>query len=127
MNIDKDIENIRGFIRSIRTDLEEDAPDNFKLAKSIENVLSEFQGLREFSTETVRSNAELKEKLETWKKIAEKLASVIDSCCDGENTNTDKYIKKYCKFEELQCLRKKEISCKQCIIDWARNEVLKDE
>ena len=42
-NIDKDIENIKSFVRSIRSDLEEDAPDNFKLAKSIENVLSELK------------------------------------------------------------------------------------
>ena len=42
-NIDKDIKNVKSFIRSIKSDLEEDAPDNFKLAKSIENVLSELE------------------------------------------------------------------------------------
>ena len=43
------------------------------IEKAIENVLSELQGLREFSTETVRRNAELQAELETYKKTAEKL------------------------------------------------------
>ena len=44
---------------------------------AIENVLKELEELRDFSTETVRRNAELQEELETWKKIAEKLADIL--------------------------------------------------
>ena len=54
---------------------------------------------------------------ETWKKIAERLAKRIDKL-DEENYN-------YCQSGETHC--KETNRCIQCIIDWARSEVLKDE
>ena len=52
---------------------------------------------------------------ETWKKIAEKLAEemALHGICSG--------------VEESDKCYANEIQCKQCIIDWAKREVLKDE
>ena len=71
-NIDKDIHMLKSYAGM--THKLTDNQGRPKLDQAIENVLLEFQGLREFSTETVRRNAELKSELETYKKIAEKLA-----------------------------------------------------
>ena len=53
--------------------------------------------------------------LETYKKIAERLAKRIDKL-DEENYN-------YCQSGETHC--KETNRCIQCIIDWARKEVEK--
>ena len=57
------------------------------------------------------------EELETYKKIAEKLAERVDKL-DEENYN-------YCQSGETHC--KETNRCIQCIIDWARKEVEKDD
>ena len=88
---------------------------NTMVKMAIENMLSEFEGLREFSAETVRRNAELQVELEIYKKIAERLAKRIDKL-DEENYN-------YCQSGETHC--KETNRCIQCIIDWARKEVEK--
>jgi hypothetical protein len=100
-NIDKDREIVKeavdvltGKATSVKLDFE-------GTAQAIENVLSE---------------------LETYKKIAEKLAGELEIHYDYE------YV---CiiKGDYAQCREKKENSktCNQCIIDWARKEVEKDE
>lgn len=41
--MEEDIKEIQLFIKSIRSDLEEDAPDNFKLIQSIEHLLQAYK------------------------------------------------------------------------------------
>ena len=55
--------------------------------------------------------------LETYKKIAEKLADTIQGGIFSYNDVCD-------KVSDEECNKRR---CYQCIIDWARNEVLKDE
>ena len=92
--IDKDIENAKFLIRDLKA-----MSYNETFINSISNVLSE---------------------LETWKKIAEKLAEHISERClyiDDYSNN--------CDVIEDSCYEDKD--CKQCIIDRARKEVGKDE
>lgn len=132
-NIDKDIKNIKSFISSIRSDLEDEAEDNYKLANSISNVLSELEkknirikNLKEENElqhcdlqNSYSINNGLKKELETWKKIAEKIAM---------NTNDLSFMADFCREENRfnKCV-KNEINCVDCIIDWVRKEVEKSE
>ena len=75
-DLDKDIEILKEHIKELEE--EKVLYGGFLSRKeAIENVLKELEELRVFSTETVRRNAELQEELETWKKIAEKLADTL--------------------------------------------------
>ena len=94
--------------------------------QAIENVLAElnkkdgeiaFLNLAKISLET--QNEDLKDELETYKKIAEKLAEEIDNY-DTYNEND-----KYCQFDYGFCMLKDK-KCVDCIIEWARKEVEKD-
>ena len=101
-NKDKDIEILKEFTKKDYEPwsfYEKQGDELFELQEAIENVLSE---------------------LETYKKIAKKLAEDLSNCIEP------RYAKKYCNGE-WNCLDKKEMKCKQCIIDWARKEVEKDE
>lgn len=65
-----------------------------------------------------------KAELETYKKIAEKLAEEVDSLSNElQLTNEDLFFK-YCDLfaEENKC----DNECSKCIIDWARKEVEKN-
>lgn len=75
-----------------------------KVIQAIENILSE---------------------LETYKKIAEKLAEHIDyyTYRGGGNSYDIDY---GCDFQlQTKCVCEDKKDCKQCIIDWARKEVEK--
>ena len=113
-NIDKDIERVKEIINNnYLEDLSYLREENdYKIFnQAIENVLSEFQALREFSAEEVINTAELQVELKTYKKIAEKLAEemVLHGICSG--------------VEESDKCYANEIQCGKCIIDWARKEV----
>ena len=112
-NIDKDIEIIKTKIEYYKNNPEgcnwrlsfEDTED----IQAIENVLSELenkdeqlQELKENNRDMFSYQADLKSELETYKEIAERLADIV----------------------ALNTVPKEE--CKQCIIDWARNEVEKE-
>lgn len=45
--MEEDIKMLEVFIRSIRSDLEDESPDNWKLAKAIENLLKRYKELEE--------------------------------------------------------------------------------
>ena len=115
-DLDKDIEILKEHIKEL--DEEKVLYGGFLSRKqAIENVLRNLK-IKEIE------NKDLKEKLyiqgnltETYKKIAERLAKRIDKL-DEENYN-------YCQSGETHC--KETNRCIQCIIDWARSEVLKDE
>lgn len=62
------------------------------------------------------TKVKLEKELDTWKKIAEKLAELLDN-----QTNFGDYIEEFRKKEECYGCDGKH--CKQCIIDWARKEV----
>ena len=143
MNIDKDIErvkNIKYITLSGNIDgksLRAEIPEEDKQA--IENVLEEFERLEKLSfdvplltkdlenkrqenhelyDENIKLQMErdkLKEELETWKKIAEKLA---------EEGNFQIYEDKYCDSNIFSCnVKSPKKTCKQCVIDWAKREV----
>ena len=118
MSIDKDLEILKENIDDgtiyVRC--------GFTLNQAIENVLSEFQGLRDFSTETVIRNAELQVELETYKKIAEKLAEKLNQAYFEENV--------FLLFFEKEILKGIQADygyVGDVIIDWARKEVEKDD
>lgn len=112
MNIDKDIEKVNKLWYLLddvySTGLVEDEERN-EYQQAISNVLSEFQALREFSSADVINNAELQVELETYKKIAEKLAE------------------EWFIFDMAFMIRGKDIHSAEQLLDWARKEVEKDE
>ena len=75
----------------------------------------------------VVKNANLKIEAETWKKIAEKLAEQVKRDTvfyDSKGISScDLSEEKYCKCSK----HNNGANCNQCIIDWARKEVEKDE
>ncbi len=112
MNIDKDIEIVKENIDDgtiyVRC--------GFTLNQAIENVLSELSNLKwknEIYVKSIKSHKETIEKrdieLETYKKIAEKLAEdkIIPKCknCSDEDTH----------------------ECTECALEWARKEVESEE
>ena len=62
--------------------------------------------------------------LETYKKIAEKLAEEVHYLSEDLQLTNENLTFKYCDLfaEENKC----ENECSKCIIDWARKEVEKD-
>ena len=152
MNIDKDIKILKEFenyspyeeigetgkqaIKNVLSELEtyKKANDNLLVKNAeLKQDVQDFQ--QALNDENLRCSFyaieknDLKEKLEiqgniteTYKKIAEKLA--VEFSC------TENHICKYlgaidkCKYEARKDNTK---TCKECIIDWARKEVEKDE
>lgn len=130
-DIDKDIE----ILKEIQEDLNKDVymeKNNLirkekwrEQAQAIENVLLELE-IKEtnirFSNKVIEDLSidmdYLKAELETWKKIAEKLAKELVELVKLQAEEKDIDLK-----EEF----KDEIDIKETIIDWARNEVEKDE
>lgn len=101
---------------------------------AIENVLSELKNKdKQIELEIkgrdilVNLNTELSKELETWKKIAEKLTEQVKREAvfyDTEGISScDLSEEKYCKCSK----HNNGATCKQCIIDWARSEVLNDK
>jgi chromosome segregation ATPase len=109
MNIDKDIEYLKGY-----------KYDN-EVKQAIENVLKELEELQddlsiheETSFEFQEENIKLRKELETYKKIAKKLADKLVEIEDG------------CKHIPTEiCNEYSNGRCIKCIIDWARKEVEK--
>ena len=143
-DIDKDIEILKkvqgifehlkthGWINNIKRDVDTD-----KVISSIENVLSELERYKRIANMNLKDSEEfnknmcehrcpiksdyeeVKQELETYKKIAEKLADIL---LKGDEVP---YI---CDmvFDE-HCNTYKTGECNKCIIDWVRKEVEKDE
>ena len=120
-NIDKDIERVKEIINNnYLEDLSYLREENdYKIFnQAIENVLSEFQALREFSAEEVINTAELQVELKTYKKIAEKLASKLNEAYFEQND--------FGLFFEKEILKGIEADYRyvgDVIIEWARKEV----
>ena len=71
--------------------------------------------------ELLEENFNLQNKLETYKKMVELMADFINMyTLSGEE---NQYCHRVIDCQEIGGSR----SCIECIIDWARNEVLKDE
>ena len=114
-DLDKDMEKLDGFFnKGWACDLDE-------IHSIVANIADEREKYKQaYELETYERQKFIDE-LETYKKIAEKLAEqVLKSDIELEKTDDE-----YCKFEVLKCFSQKEKSCKQCIIDWARKEVEK--
>lgn len=129
-NIDKDIKVLKEIAEAIWCDGDVYLTENHKQA--IENVIATLKKLEivnckilEEKVKIITRNRKiidnLKSELETYKKIAEKLADKLEFHYDYD------YVC-FIKGDYGQCREKKENSktCKDCIIDWARNEVEKD-
>lgn len=100
MNIDKDIEHLKNKISKVnRKHTHEEILRNIE---AIEHIISE---------------------LETYKKIAEKLAKKIQT---EIYRNIDKPKDEICVENEGSNICKEHYYCIDCIIEWARNEVKKD-
>ena len=142
MNIDKDIEEkiilLKDFIEG---NFERDKIEHYKgsykmgffyysdIKDAISNVLKELEKKDEdffkFQTEYVELRKKLEKKyeeLETYKKIAEKLAEKIQI---GLYRNIDKPRDEICVKNEGTDICKNNDFCIECIIDWARKEVEK--
>ena len=130
-NIDKDIlllreiqanfkleEGINREISGIYNSVTKRFIHDYMIVNSIENVLSELNKYQEAYKIFVNLNSNLKSELETYKKIAEKLGEFV-----GFRTTGCPYIPKKPCHNNIDYGK----SCKECIIDWARKEVLKDE
>ena len=104
MELDKDLERVKDFLNGKKMQYGEKAYKNNNNFIAIENVLSE---------------------LETWKKIAEKLAEQLQEISnyeyDGEGQYYCEAIYGHCKNTEEPFFLGEE--CKKCLIDWARKEV----
>lgn len=111
-DIDKDIERVKELHSTIY-----EGGDYIYLNKNDKQALG--NALKELETRSVQVSVQVQD-LETWKKIAEKLADILSLKPD------EKSAKNYCNGE-WSCLSKKKMTCKQCIIDWARKEVENDE
>lgn len=123
-SIDKDIEIVKKIIdknKDIVEHFKRDTFSNFPIEESeneiqaLENVLSELKETKETLKCTQDSWYKDTQELETYKKIAEKLADLL---LKGDESP---YI---CDliFDE-HCNSYKAGECGNCIIDWARNEV----
>ena len=118
-NIDKDIWRCKELIGFVGCELREIE------AQSIENVLSELEtkiGQTHLLSEEVFC---LNKELETYKKIAEKLAVEVEILDDKISAEIGNYTKGYCNIEN-GCIFNYKRKCSECILDWARKEVEKD-
>ena len=145
-DIDKDIEILKkvqgifehlkthGWINNIKRDVDTD-----KVISSIENVLSELERYKRIANMNLKDSEEfnknmcehrcpiksdyeeVKQELETYKKIAEKLADRIAL------TNELYWFQDGFQCDIFDCVCKDvNKDCTQCIIDWARKEVEKE-
>jgi hypothetical protein len=57
MNIEQSVEELKLFINSIRSDLEEDAEDNFRTVKAIETLLTAYEKEKEKKEELIKERA----------------------------------------------------------------------
>lgn len=150
-NIDKDIEilkDMKGFFSDCEVCTDDCDEKTCVYLRAIENVLSELEELKKYDIRKIElKNGEIekapsftkeqlkymnlgialyetieKSELETWKKIAEKLADKLEFHYDYD------YIC-FIKGDYGQCREKKENSktCKECLLDWARKEVANDK
>ena len=78
------------------------------------------EGVYDTKIELLPKISELKQELETYKKIAYKLASVLSK-------RGIVYFEPVEPYKERTPIKKVALNGKDEIIDWARNEVLKDE
>ena len=56
--MEEDLRELVLFIRNIRSDLEEETPDNWRLAQAIENLLKRYKELEEENKGLIESNKE---------------------------------------------------------------------
>ena len=132
MDIDKDIEILKefkekGFVSLMIKYDKDRIQANTMVKTAIEKVLWALKW-KDCVIETQSHNeevleeyiAKLEQELETYKKIAYKLAEEIDNY-DTYNEN-----EKYCQFVYGFCILKDK-KCVDCIIEWARKEVEKDD
>ena len=130
MNIDKDIERCKELIKTEHSNW-----IGMSNQEAIENVLKELEKEKAKNLELnielktfKQSNKNLlakKSELETWKKIAEKLAEQLTEISNYEYDGEGKY---YCEAIYGHCKETGESfilgeKCKKCLIDWARKEV----
>ena len=121
MNIDKDIEILKEIAESIRFDGDIYLKETDKQA--IENVLSELETNKKAVDNLLVKNAELREELETYKKMVKKLVErIIERMKDESSLDGNCYE----EFGVTFCQRAND-DCNKCIIDWARKEVEKDD
>lgn len=87
-----------GWVNDLKREVDID-----KVIPAIENILSEFEGLRDFSTETVRRSAELQVELETYKKI---VGEIIEETANGmKYLYVDTSVKDEGKYEAYMDIR----------------------
>lgn len=77
-DIEEDIRICNIFIKSIRTDLEEEAEDNFETARAIENVLADRKKLQEHCKTLIKEKQELtsialEDKADKYDSLVEKI------------------------------------------------------
>lgn len=129
MNIDKDIERVKSIVK-VHNDFLKGCNDQ-KISENeihaIENVLKELEKkdieisrlkdeLDYDHKEYKRMSRDTKKELETYKKMAEKLAEYITITDINEDVICDSVPEEICEQRAIG-------DCKQCIIDWARKEV----
>lgn len=128
--IDKDIERCKELIKEEHSNW-----IGLTNQEAIENVLKELENKDKIikideimSKEDATYIQELKSELETYKKIAEKLAERLSEISNYEYDGEGDYceaIYGYCKkTNEPFNLGEK---CKKCLIDWAKSEVSNDK
>ena len=105
MVLDKDIEIVKELVKNLK--------EKFKRISGAIAIMPRIE------EEDVQAIENVLKELETYKKIARKLANEIDDY-DTYNEN-----EKYCQFEYGFCMLK-DRECVDCIIEWARKEVEKD-
>ena len=130
MNIDKDINYLKRQIETSERQFEEIGVGclSSKEIEAISNVISELDETKATLKCTQDSWYKDTQELETWKKIAEKLAErfakTSDYSYEGNNFYYCGAIEDTCKISEVSIPNE---VCKQCIIDWAKREVEKNE
>lgn len=112
-DINKDIERVKELQSTIY-----EGGDYIYLNKNDKQALGNV--LKELETRTVQVSGQVHD-LETWKKISEKLAERLGKIC----IDTKPLVMGTIADEVHGC--DKYISCKECFLDWARNEVEKSE
>ena len=88
--------------------------------ETIELLSIKVKKLKKENRKLQKENKALNKELETYKKIAEKLAEELSYTDNSICRDLNEIAK--CKFESGKDNRN---TCKQCIIDWARKEVEK--
>lgn len=62
-DMEEDLRELVLFIRNIRSDLEEESPDNWRLAQAIENLLKRYKELEEMLKHRIKYTRELEQDL----------------------------------------------------------------